>query len=96
MHPLQVKYVENLVQQRLQNSVENNLDNLYATLHSFSVSLQLEVLHNQTLKLCMQRLGKDVRIEEYRPGKCLTISYWRELMHRNNNSQDTYVKDLLL
>ena len=74
VHPLQVGYVESLIQQRL--AANETLDSLYASLHSFCQSLQLEVLHNQTIKLCMQRLGKDVRIEEYRPGKCLTISYW--------------------
>lgn len=74
VHPLQTSYLESLIQQRLQ--ANDTLDSLYMTLHSFCQSLQLEVLHNQTLKLCMKRLGKDVRIEEYRPGKCLTISYW--------------------
>ena len=73
VHPLQITYLESLIQQRLASN--ETLDSLYTTLHSFCQSLQLEVLHNQTLKLCMQRLGKDVRIEEYQPGKCLTISY---------------------
>lgn len=93
VHPLQISYLENLIQQRLAVANET-LDSLYATLHSFCQSLQLEVLQNQTLKLCMQRLGRDVRIEEYRPGKCLTISYWRELMHRTNESKPSNMLDL--
>ncbi len=92
VHPLQVGYLEQLIQQRL--ATNETLDSLYATLHSFCQSLQLEILHNQTLKLCMQRLGKDVRIEEYRAGKCLTISYWRELMHKTNESKADNMKDL--
>ena len=78
VHPLQISYLESMVQQRLASN--ETLDFLYSCLHQFCQSLQLEVLQNQTLKLCMQRLGRDVRIEEYKPGRCLTVSYWRELV----------------
>ena len=95
VHPLQINYLESLIRQRL--AANETLDSLYATLHSFCQSLQLEVLQNQTLKLCRGRDGRlrrDVRIEEYRPGRCLTISYWRELMHRTNESKPVNMQDL--
>ncbi len=57
----------------------NPLQDLYDTLHSLCQSLQLEVLHAQTLRLCRDRLGNHVRVEEYIPGRCLTLSYWRDL-----------------
>lgn len=87
VHPLQISYLESMVQQRLASN--ETLDFLYSCLHQFCQSLQLEVLQNQTLKLCMQRLGRDVRIEEYKPGRCLTVSYWRELV------SFTYLRGLL-
>jgi mediator of RNA polymerase II transcription subunit 14 len=88
----QVRYLENLIQSRL--AANETLDSLYATLHSFCQALQLEVLQNQTQKLCMQRLGEYVRIEEYRPGRCLTVSYWRELMRKTNETKPANLLDL--
>jgi hypothetical protein len=63
---------------------------LYSILHSFCQSLQLEVLHSQTHKLCYERLGDSVRVEEYRPGLCLTVSYWRQLAAKDPFSEMGY------
>ena len=78
MHSLQVGYVRELAQSRL---VENTrpLEDLYQVLHGLAQLLQLEVLHTQTMRLCQDRLGQYIRVEEYILGRALTISYWREL-----------------
>jgi len=80
MHSLQTGYVVGLIQSRLNDStVVNPLDDVYNVLHSLAQLLQLEVFHNQVMRLCQDRLGLYIRIEEYILGKALTISYWREL-----------------
>ena len=86
MHSMQVHHVEQMIQSRLYDIATNPqstgqpLHDLYNLLHTLCQSLQLEVLYSQTRKLCYERLGNYVRIEEYTSGKCLTVSYWRELM----------------
>ena len=55
------------------------LMHVYNVLHSLAQLLQLEVLHTQVVRLCQERLGLYIRIEEYILGRALTISYWREL-----------------
>ena len=79
MHPMQVGYVQQLLQAHL---VENPkpLHQLYKVLHSLCQSLQLEVLYTQTVKLIGERLGDHIRVEEYMRGVCLTVSYWRDLL----------------
>lgn len=77
VHSLQVNYIHQLVQSRLIDN-EQPLDDLHACLHSFCQSLQLEVLHSQTLSLMRHRLGDSIHIEEYTVGKCLLLSYWRD------------------
>lgn len=80
MHSLQSGYVVGLVQSRLNDpTVTNPLEDVYNVLHSLAQLLQLEVLHNQVMRLCQDRLGSYIRVEEYILGKALTISYWREL-----------------
>merc|ERR1719266_3216886 len=78
MHSLQVGYVRELAQSRLVENVRP-LEDLYQVLHGLAQLLQLEVLHNQTIRLCQDRLGRYIRVEEYILGRALTISYWREL-----------------
>jgi hypothetical protein len=39
--------------------------------------LCVQVLYSQTLRLCRDRLDDHIHVDEYRPGKCLSISYWR-------------------
>lgn len=44
---------------------------------SFCLSLQLEVLHSQTLMLIRERWGDLVQEERYVPAKFLTLSVWK-------------------
>ena len=81
VHSFKIKYIHDLLQSRLREC-ENPLLELYTVLHTFSQSLQLEVLHSQTKRLCHERLGDSIRIEEYVMGRSLTISYWKELASR--------------
>lgn len=78
VHPLQINYLQELVQTRLLDNSKPLLD-AYNVLHSFCLSLQLEVLHAQAIRLGRERLGDFIRIEEYSPGKKLTILYWKDL-----------------
>ncbi|GAB6020174.1 Mediator of RNA polymerase II transcription subunit 14 [Chamberlinius hualienensis] len=96
VHPLQCRYIIDLVQSRLQDSSAPLYD-LYNCLHSFCQSLQLEVLYSQVHRLCQERLGDYVRVVEYTPGKCLSVVFWRELTEKTGvdyklciqiNSQD--------
>ncbi|MCL4130059.1 UNVERIFIED_CONTAM: hypothetical protein GTU68_032438, partial [Idotea baltica] len=89
VHPLQIGYIHQLVQSRLQDT-PNPLLEVYTILHSFCQSLQLEVLYAQTLKLLEDRLDFHIRVEEYLQGKSLTLTYWRELTHRDPNIQLGY------
>lgn len=75
-HHLQINFVHQLAQSRLDNS-NSPLKELYDILHSFAQSLQLEVLYSQVLKLCRERLGDLVRIEEYSVGRSLVLGYWK-------------------
>ncbi|KAK4883568.1 hypothetical protein RN001_006887 [Aquatica leii] len=78
VHSLQVQYIHQLIQSRL---VDNPapLTEVYNCLHFFCQSLQLEVLYSQTLRLMRDRLDDHIHVDEYVPGKCLSVSYWREL-----------------
>uniref|UniRef100_A0A0K2TAA1 Mediator of RNA polymerase II transcription subunit 14 n=1 Tax=Lepeophtheirus salmonis TaxID=72036 RepID=A0A0K2TAA1_LEPSM len=88
MHSMQVRYVEHLIQTRLADHAP--LQDLYNTLHTLCQSLQLEVLYSQSQKLIRERLGNYIRVEEYRLGKCLTVSYWREWMSKDPASELGY------
>ena len=80
MHSLQSGYVVGLVQSRLSDpGTVQPLEDVYSVLHSLAQLLQLEVLHTQVMRLCQDRLGLYIRVEEYILGRALTISYWREL-----------------
>lgn len=81
VHPVQVNYIHELLQSRLRDC-DNPLLEVYTVLHTFSQSLQLEVLHSQVKRLCLERLGELVRVEEYVTGRSLTISYWKDLASR--------------
>merc|ERR1719376_320572 len=83
MHPMQVGFVQQLLQAHLVEHARP-LHQMYKVLHQLCQSLQLEVLYSQTQKLIEERLGAHVRIEEYRAGMCLTVSYWRDLMTRRH------------
>uniref|UniRef100_G1U7B5 Mediator of RNA polymerase II transcription subunit 14 n=1 Tax=Oryctolagus cuniculus TaxID=9986 RepID=G1U7B5_RABIT len=47
-------------------------------IRSFCLSLQLEVLHSQTLMLIRERWGDLVQVERYHAGKCLSLSVWNQ------------------
>uniref|UniRef100_A0A1A8FHW1 Mediator of RNA polymerase II transcription subunit 14 n=1 Tax=Nothobranchius korthausae TaxID=1143690 RepID=A0A1A8FHW1_9TELE len=77
VHSLQVNFIHELVQARL-CADEKPLQDMYNCLHSFCLSLQLEVLHSQTLMLIRERWGDLVQEERYMPAKYLTLSVWNQ------------------
>ena len=89
VHSLQVQYIHQVVQGRL---VDNSqpLTEVYNCLHFFCQSLQLEVLYSQTLRLCRDRLDDHIHVDDYTPGKCLSISYWKELSSKDPKSELGY------
>jgi mediator of RNA polymerase II transcription subunit 14 len=89
VHQFQVQFIHELLQSRLRDC-DNPLLELYTVLHTFSQSLQLEVLHSQTKRLCQERLGELIRVEEYVTGRSLTISYWKDLASRELKSDLGY------
>ncbi|RLU24369.1 hypothetical protein DMN91_002457 [Ooceraea biroi] len=89
VHPLQTRYVHQVVQTRLAEST-NPLSEVYHILHYFCQSLQLEVLYSQTLRLIRDRLDDHIHVDEYTRGKCLSISYWRELTSKDPRSELGY------
>ena len=78
-HPAftQVQYLHQFVQARLYEATQP-LHDLYNVLHAFCLSLQLEVLFSQTMKLQQERLGDTITIDSYAVGSSLQLSYWRE------------------
>ncbi|KAJ3641160.1 hypothetical protein Zmor_027677 [Zophobas morio] len=90
VHSLQVQYIHQLIQTRLVDNPQP-LTEVYNCLHFFCQSLQLEVLYSQTLRLMRDRLDDHIHVDEYVPGKCLTVSYWRELTSKGKESAN---KDL--
>ena len=76
MHFLQTNYIHQVLQYRLVDN-PNPLSEVYNCLHHFCQLLQLEVLYTQTLKLMRDRLENYIFINEYTPGKCMVVSYWR-------------------
>uniref|UniRef100_A0A3P9ANX1 Mediator of RNA polymerase II transcription subunit 14 n=1 Tax=Esox lucius TaxID=8010 RepID=A0A3P9ANX1_ESOLU len=77
VHSMQVNFIHELVQSRL-FADEKPLQDMYSCLHSFCLSLQLEVLHSQTLMLVRERWGDLVQVERYMPAKCLTLGVWNQ------------------
>lgn len=84
VHDLQIKYLHELVQSRLFVN-EKPLSDMFKLLHSFSLSLQLEVLFAQASRLILMRWGKFIHIDEYTPSSKLVVSYWRS---SSNKSQE--------
>ncbi|XP_041115002.1 mediator of RNA polymerase II transcription subunit 14-like isoform X1 [Polyodon spathula] len=77
VHSMQINFIHELVQSRL-FADEKPLQDMYNCLHSFCLSLQLEVLHSQTQMLIRERWGDLVQVERYLPAKCLTLSVWNQ------------------
>uniref|UniRef100_A0A915E4X5 Mediator of RNA polymerase II transcription subunit 14 n=1 Tax=Ditylenchus dipsaci TaxID=166011 RepID=A0A915E4X5_9BILA len=75
VHPLQVNFLHQIVQEKLQNGAEPLMD-AYLVLHLFCRSLQLDVLYCQVLQLSTVSQNY-LRVEEYDHVKSvLVISYW--------------------
>ncbi|XP_073523378.1 mediator of RNA polymerase II transcription subunit 14 isoform X3 [Phyllobates terribilis] len=77
VHSMQINFIHQLVQSRL-FSDEKPLQDMYTCLHSFCLSLQLEVLHSQAQMLIRERWGDLVQIERYLAGKCLILAVWNQ------------------
>uniref|UniRef100_A0A665VSQ9 Mediator of RNA polymerase II transcription subunit 14 n=1 Tax=Echeneis naucrates TaxID=173247 RepID=A0A665VSQ9_ECHNA len=54
------------------------INNTFNLMYSFCLSLQLEVLHSQTLMLIRERWGDLVQEERYVPAKYLTLTVWNQ------------------
>ncbi|KAG9485631.1 hypothetical protein GDO78_008622 [Eleutherodactylus coqui] len=77
VHSMQISFIHQLVQSRL-FADEKPLQDMYTCLHSFCLSLQLEVLHSQAQMLIRERWGDLVQIERYIAGKCLILAVWNQ------------------
>ncbi|XP_077337006.1 mediator of RNA polymerase II transcription subunit 14 isoform X2 [Lithobates pipiens] len=77
VHSMQIHFIHQLVQSRL-FADEKPLQDMYTCLHSFCLSLQLEVLHSQAMALIRERWGDLVQIERYIAGKCLILGVWNQ------------------
>ncbi|XP_075710059.1 mediator of RNA polymerase II transcription subunit 14 isoform X2 [Rhinoderma darwinii] len=77
VHSMQINFIHQLVQSRL-FADEKPLQDMYTCLHSFCLSLQLEVLHSQAQMLIRERWGDLVQIERYIAGKCLILAVWNQ------------------
>ncbi|XP_035248987.1 mediator of RNA polymerase II transcription subunit 14 isoform X1 [Anguilla anguilla] len=90
VHSMQVNFIHELVQSRL-FADEKPLQDMYNCLHSFCLSLQLEVLHSQTLMLVRERWGDLVQVERYLPAKCLTLTVWnQQILGRKTGSASVH------
>ncbi|KAL7077345.1 hypothetical protein ACQ4LE_003205 [Meloidogyne hapla] len=75
VHPLQVNFLHQMVQERLDNG-EKPLFDAYNLLHTFCRSLQLDVLYCQAT-LIAKISSLYIRVEEYNTKECkLVIAYW--------------------
>ncbi|RWS16530.1 Mediator of RNA polymerase II transcription subunit 14-like protein [Dinothrombium tinctorium] len=88
VHPLQIAFLQHLVQSRL----TDNIRPLFDAYNSFCLSLQLEVLHAQSIRLSRERLGDFIRVEDYTPGKRLYLAYWRDYISDNKVGCKIYLE----
>ncbi|CAH8293913.1 unnamed protein product, partial [Schistosoma intercalatum] len=89
VHPAQTRLIINQAQSRLlyrQFDSRPPLVHLYDMLHAFSLSLQLDMLHEQAQRARSKRPPDQLTIEAYRPSRCLSISYWHGLARTQYNS----------
>ena len=75
VHPVHLKLMERMVQQKM-NESQNPLVEVFAKLHNFCLSLQVEVLYDQIERLIRDRLASFIKIKEHIPGQELSITYW--------------------
>nr|CAH8857899.1 unnamed protein product [Trichobilharzia regenti] len=89
VHPAQTRLIINQAQSRLlhrQFDKRPPLVHLYDMLHAFSLSLQLDMLHEQAQRIRSKRSPDQFTIEAYRPSRCLSICYWHGLARTQYNS----------
>lgn len=76
VHPLQLNQLHGVLQSRM-NVALNPIKEAFAFLHSFCVSLQLDVLFCQTSRLAAGRLRENITIETYdMKERTLVVGYW--------------------
>lgn len=75
VHPAHSKLMERIIQQKM-NESQTPLVDIFAKLHNFCLSLQIEVLHDQVERLMRERLSNFIKIREHISGQELAISYW--------------------
>lgn len=75
VHPAHLKLMERMIQQKMNESPTPLVD-VFAKLHNFCLSLQIEVLHDQIERLMRERLASFIKIKEHIPGQELAITYW--------------------
>lgn len=80
VHPAHLKMMERMIQQKM-NESQNPLVDVFAKLHNFCLSLQIEVLHDQTDRIIKERLSSFIKIKEHIPGQELAITYWNGKYH---------------
>lgn len=102
VHPLQISFLQHLLQTRITENVKSLLDpysvlrkhinsefkykrrvylilfNFIFFVDTFCLSLQLEVLYAQAIRLSRERLGDFIRVDEYIPCKRFNLYYWRD------------------
>lgn len=76
VHSSQIEMLRQMIQAKM-NESPNPLHDVYTILHSFCLSLQIEVLHEQTERLLQRRLSSFIKITEHIPGQKLSINYWK-------------------
>uniref|UniRef100_A0A1I7UHH1 Mediator of RNA polymerase II transcription subunit 14 n=1 Tax=Caenorhabditis tropicalis TaxID=1561998 RepID=A0A1I7UHH1_9PELO len=76
VHPLQLNSMHGVLQSRM-NVAANPIKEAFFFLHSFCVSLQLDVLFCQTSRLAAGRLRENITIEKYDiKERLLVVGYW--------------------
>ncbi|KAF1761166.1 hypothetical protein GCK72_009420 [Caenorhabditis remanei] len=76
VHPLQLNQIHGVLQSRM-NVAANPIKEAFFFLHSFCVSLQLDVLYCQTSRMAAGRLRENIVIEKYdAKERVLIVGYW--------------------
>uniref|UniRef100_A0AC34QYC4 Mediator of RNA polymerase II transcription subunit 14 n=1 Tax=Panagrolaimus sp. JU765 TaxID=591449 RepID=A0AC34QYC4_9BILA len=92
VHPLQLNALHEAIQVRISQSDEPFLE-AYHIMHSFCLSLQLDVLECQTRKLSAEIAPNYIRVENYNPyAGFLVVRYW---INEKSNTTQTRIQKLL-
>lgn len=75
VNPGHVRMMEQIIQKRMNESATPLVD-VFAKIHNFCLSLQIEVLHDQVERLIKDRFSSSIKIKEHMPGQKLSIAYW--------------------